>query len=64
MATWQLTREEGRVIEEIRKLSQQANEWRLEVLGSFQHGKRVYSLRPTPYLQLEAKEPLSLAVDD
>ena len=64
MATWQLTAWEGRIIEELRKLERQANEWRLEVIGSFQHGKRAYSLRPTPYLRVEPREPLSLAVDD
>ena len=64
MATWQLSVVEGRLIEELRKLAQQANEWKLEVLGSFQHGKRTYAIRPTPYLRVEPREPLSLAVDD
>ena len=64
MATWQLSREEGLVVEEMRKLVQRSNEWRLEVLGTFQHGKRTYAIRPTPYLRVEPREPLSLAVDD
>ena len=64
MATWQLTVWEGRVIEELRKLERLTNEWRLEVLGSFQHGKRTYAIRPTPFYRVEPKEPLSLAVDD
>lgn len=64
MAQWALTGVEGRVVEEMRKLSRQANEWRLEIIGSVSHGQVVISLRPTPYLRIEPKEPLSLAVDD
>lgn len=64
MAAWQLSPLEGRVIEELRKLERQTNEWRLEVLGSFQHGKRTYALRPTPYYRLDPQDPLSLAVED
>ena len=64
MSQWELRPHEARLIEELRKLEQRANEWKLEVLGSVQHGKRVYHLRPTPYLRIEPREPLSLAVDD
>lgn len=64
MTHWELTSHESRLIEELRKLEHQANEWRLEVLGTFQHGKRTYAIRPTPYLRVEPREPLSLAVDD
>lgn len=64
MASWELSGVERRMIEEMRRLSQQTNEWKLEVLGSFQHGRRFYTIRPTPYYRVESKEPLSLSVDD
>ena len=64
MGAWQLSVVEGRLIEEFRALRSRSHEFKLEIIASMAHGKTVVSLRPTPYLRIEPKEPLSLAVDD
>lgn len=64
MAQWALSQIEGRLIEEFRTLQRRSQEFKLEIIASMSHGVSVVSLRPTPYLRIESKEPLSLAIDD